>query len=443
MKRKYFYSTYSKFVLGYFLVFAISVGILGLLTAYITTKHFEAQLEKKIEHEANQLLVDYKQDGLDELWHDVKERVVLDQPGRLWYSIISNNGSRDFDNFKISNLNAGWHEVPYPNETKILITDLNDGVKLAIASNYNDINSLQRALTNNFLSMLIIIVIIGLMGGLFLSNRYLSRINQIRMASLKIGQGDLKSRVPIHGHDNIFDDVAQIINSMMDQIETLVFEVQRVSSNIAHELRTPLGHLRQRVEDLSHDPSLGAEALKNTNEALEEVDRTLSLFSSILRLSEIKAGARKSKFIKFNFSQLVQEVIEIYEPIAIDSNRTLHLNLEDKILTLGDPSFLRQLVANLIENALQHTPSGTQISVSLVDSKDQKAKLIIHDNGPGISNLDEARKPFSKLSKSSTQGAGLGLALVEEIVILHGYKIQYLNDNGLKIIIELNTKNEK
>lgn len=416
-------------------VFLTSIGILGFLTVLVTGQHFEVQLKKKIEHEANQLLVDYNQDGIDELWHDIKERITLDQTDRLLYSLIYNQNSRDFDKFKIKNTNPGWQTHEDKEKIIIYIVALPSGEKLAVASQFKDIKLLQKAITNNYIFVILIVLFIALCGGLFLSQRYVKRINEIRSVALKIGQGDLKSRIPVYKSNDQFDDIALIINSMIDQIEVLVSEVQRVSSNIAHELRTPLGHLRQKIEFLSLNESMDEVANENIKQALEDIDNTLRIFKAILRLSEIKVGSRKSNFIRFNLSQLIIDICESYEIMALESNKILNHKITNNKYTIGDPSFIRQLIVNLIENSIEHTTTGTQISIELKNTEKNKIILIIKDNGPGIENIDEAKKPFTKFSRKTNHGAGLGLAIIDEIANLHNFKINFINDHGLKIEI--------
>lgn len=412
----------------------LSVSFLGLVTALVTSHHFEKQIIKKIELETNQLMVDYNQDGLEELWNDVRERVHLNQPNRLLYSIVLADGERDFDRIDVLDLKSGWQDLSDPVELKVLITSLKNGHKLIVASRLSDMRALEKVIASNFMFVLGLIILLGIFGGIILSGRYVKRITEIQNVTQKIGEGNFDSRIPLKGSDDVFDEIAKIFNSMLNRIEILIDEIQRVSSNIAHEMRTPLGHVRQKMEDVLQNTTLNEKDERTIESAIEEIDQTLLMFSAIMRLSEIKSGTRKARFENYNLSHLVEDICAIYEPIVVDKNKKLTWNIQENIFVSGEKSLMKQLLVNLIENFLQHTTEDTSMNISLY-KKGQECFLITRDTGHGIEDIEYSLKAFNSGVKS--KGTGIGLSLVDAIARLHNYNVEYSNNPGFQVQIKM------
>lgn len=434
LSRKNFYSNYLNFIFWYLLIFVLSVSFLGLVTAFVTTHHFSQQNDKKIELESNQLMVDYQQDGLEELWNDVKERVQLNQPNRLLYSIVLKTGERDFDKIKVLNLEAGFHDVTAPTELRAFVTPLKDGHSLVVATSLNDMRSLEKIIASNFVFALFLIILLGIIGGVILSGRYVKRITEMQAVTTKIGEGNFESRIPLNGSNDVFDEIAKIFNSMLDRIQVLVHEIQRVSSNVAHEMRTPLGHVRQKMEYILQQAELNPNDRTLVEEAIEELDQTLNMFAATMRLSEINSGTRKAHFKKINLSKTIIDVCELYEGIVHEGKRALMWNVQPDVFSVGDSSLIKQLVVNVIENFIQHTPPAAEMNVSLSLQSDHIV-LSFKDNGLGIENLEYSVQAFH--SSHTSKGAGLGLSLIEAIARLHDYSWEYQNTKGFGIIFQI------
>lgn len=445
MKSSILLNTYFKLITGYLLVFLLSVLVLGIFSVNVAARHFEDQLQRKMDLEANQLMVDYDQDGIDELRHDVNERVSLAQPSRMLYSIVHADGKFEFD--------------PVPSETevselkpfrgqlgmKVVRRELKNGSVLVVASPRDGIADLRKALTTHLLGVTFVTLLVGFAGGIILINRYLRRLQDIRTTAAEFGSGQVQARVPVSGRHDLFDDIAEDINAMLSRLESLLSEVQRVGSHVSHELRTPIGHVRQKLELLDASDNLPAPQAQIVRESLQDIDRALNTFSAILRLSEINSGARRSQFVNFQAGQLVQQLFETYEVITEESGRRLkfvneglvQVQGEGTFEVRGDPALFRQLVANLIENAIQHTPVGTEIVISTEVTAGLFC-LEVRDNGPGIPEPERAGTPF--LKSETAGGTGLGLTLVKAIAALHDFRLHFINEGGLCVRLQMKLK---
>jgi signal transduction histidine kinase len=213
---------------------------------------------------------------------------------------------------------------------------------------------------------------------------------------------------------------------MLDRVQTLMIGLRQVSSDIAHDLRTPLGRLRQHLEE-ARDGATTTEAYAAATEAaIAEADALLDTFSALLRIAQIEAGVRRSAFAPLDLSATLRGVGEAYVAAVEESGHTLKLDIEDGIEMTGDRQLLSLLASNLIENALHHTPAGTTIRLALHRAGTGFAMHVV-DNGPGIpaDERDKVLDRFYRLDRSrSTPGSGLGLAMVKAIANLHGLSLE-------------------
>jgi signal transduction histidine kinase len=225
---------------------------------------------------------------------------------------------------------------------------------------------------------------------------------------------------------------------MLDKIVSLMENIQQVSNDIAHDLRTPIGHLKFRLEDALNGNLSVVQYQERITFAIEEVDSILATFSAMLRISQIESGSRRSGFNNVDLSQILTTVTDALQPVAEEQGKTIHAEFGQDIILNGDKELLTQLAFNVLENAIQHTPQNTQIHVSLRTSGNQ-TEMIVADNGPGIAENDceKVFRRFHRLEQSrTTPGNGLGLSIVVAIVELHGGNITLADNNpGLKVVI--------
>ncbi len=313
-----------------------------------------------------------------------------------------------------------------------------NGNYLFVGWSTDQLLEMQEFVTASFLWGLAASVVLALAGGVVMSRRLMRKIERVSETSRNIVQGDLKQRVPTqHGGDE-FDHLASSINTMLDRIEALMTDVQQVTTDIAHDLRTPLTRLRNRLE-FSQRADVGAAALREViDTARRETDVILEIFGALLRIAQIESGARKAGFARVDLGEVLNTVIELYAPAAEERQLTLEAKVAAPLMIDGDRELLTQLFVNLVDNAVLHAGSGAHISVR-AHSVGASVVVRVCDDGPGIPESMRTRvlQRFFRLEGSrSTPGSGLGLSLAAAITKLHGARIVLMdNQPGLKVEI--------
>lgn len=245
--------------------------------------------------------------------------------------------------------------------------------------------------------------------------------------------------MPIGGDDE-FDRLATVLNAMLDRIGALIGNLRQVSSDIAHDLRTPLTRLRAEAERAAGEWDGSEIARARLHKVVAQADEVLEIFAALLRISEIEAGGGRRGFGPLDLSTLVEEMSESYEPALRDGGRQLRWTVVPGVTITGDRQLLAQAIVNLIENAATHTPPGTMVEVML-DHAPDGIRLSVRDDGPGIAMADRERvlQRFTRLDASrATPGHGLGLSLVTAIAGMHAMDLR-LEDAapGLRVVLHL------
>ena len=281
-------------------------------------------------------------------------------------------------------------------------------------------------------------VLLALTGGIGLARNALRRIDTINSAFQDIKEGKLSQRIPSKGTRDDMDRLVANINDMLGRIEQLMANLQQVTNDIAHDLRTPLGRLRQGLEAARLKDSSIEEYRVAIDRAIEQTDTILETFGALLRIAQIESKVRRGRFAVVDLSEISNRVVEAYESAVEDASQALRADISPGVQVRGDKDLLTQMLANLIENAMRHCPEGTAIHVMLTN--DAAPALAVTDTGPGIpADAREAvLRRFYRLEESrTTSGSGLGLALVKAIAELHNAKLT-LSDNspGLSVSVQ-------
>lgn len=294
------------------------------------------------------------------------------------------------------------------------------------------------ALGISLVSGFILIMGIGSFAGVWVGRLTEQRIEAISTTMEEVAEGKLAARIPIDETSNDdLDRVSTSINNTLEKLENLMESQVQISNDIAHDLRTPLQRLRQRLEKMANQQAV------DTNEAviaLAQTEDIINTFNALLRIAQIEAGDRRERFRRTDLRDLVINVYDAFEPTAEDAGQQLRLKISDQPLyVLGDSDLLMQLISNLVENALRHTPEGTIISMEASFSNGAPL-LCIADTGPGIAREDREKvfRRFYRGEKSRTSGGnGLGLSLCKAIAELH-YAELMVSDNqpGVRILVD-------
>lgn len=313
---------------------------------------------------------------------------------------------------------------------------LGPGLYVFIGSDTARMRTVQSHILHVMLVLFAAAMIVAIATGSLVSWSFLRRTDAMARACRAIMDGDLTLRIPVRGTKDQLDRLAEAINAMLARIRSLMENLSQVSNDIAHDLRTPVTHLRHRLERARTDcqtPEAYAAALET---AIAKADEILGLFSALLRIAQVEGGERRSAFTNLNLGILLEQLREMFDPVAEESRHVLELEAAPALTIRGDRQLLTQLFSNLIENAVVHTPAGTKISLSL-RSRDGHAVVWVRDNGPGVPRQEHERL-FQRLyrceASRSQPGHGLGLSLASAIAELHGARIRIVGEGpGLTV----------
>lgn len=368
-------------------------------------------------------------DETEILWSEDLIYEALEEEWQLW--VLRDANYEPIAGYYGLHGDFGWQttqlehpEIDQP--VRVLTVELRGGTRLSVAEFLPD----DRAELLSFSqfatwALLLIVLPLALITGFALSNRVFKRIEGISQTAAAVGSGQMAQRATLSPRHDEFDRLAGNINQMLDEVEALNSNIEAVSVGVAHDLRTPLTNIGGRLELIRRDKS-NPEAIETHLDAADAAqEQLMRVFDALLRLGEVKAGRRKAAFADVDFSALVQGMSEAFEPVFADADKTFQAAVAANVSLRGDRELLEQLMANLLENALEHSRDAAQVFVTLRADEGVVA-LTVGDDGPGISpaDRDQIFDRFYRADRSrSSPGNGLGLSLVEAIADLHGAQI--------------------
>ena len=436
----------------YVLLFAASVAVLGTTVYLVTAAALERRQDARIAGEMTALKAAFQAGGLARLEAEVRAHQRNRPAGPLDYLVIGATGARLLGDLPIVPARLGWSNVKNKesdgdiSHRRVLVAPLAGGARLAIGADREQIDELEVSIFDGFASAFAAVIALGSIGGIALSLALLKRVETIRRTAEAIIAGDLTQRVPVRGTNDDFDRLSLTLNHMLDRIAELMESLRQVSADIAHDLKTPLARLRQRLETTQKR----ARSVEEHNAAIEaaigQVDEILGIFGALLRIAQIEAGTRRTGFREFDLSDVFANVVDAFAPAAEEVGKRLDAKIKPAIHFLGDRELLTQMLANLVENAIRHTASGTHIEVSLGSDRERILGTVT-DNGPGVPVEERERifQRFYRLGHSrSTPGSGLGLSLVKAVADLHGIALDVRDaEPGLQIVMRFRTRNRQ
>jgi signal transduction histidine kinase len=462
---KLFRTTTFRLSLTYLALFS-AAAILAIVYIYWnTTVLLSRQLNQTIDAELKGLAEQYRAGGLDQLVRIVAQR--SETPGNSLYLVADNEGRRLAGNLSAVSPDL-WNslgpvEFVYRRpaaggvETRLAFANvfrLPSGYRLIVGRDIEDRRELARMVRSAMLWGLGVMALFGIGGGFWVSRKLLARIDTLAATTRTIMEGDLGGRLPVTGSGDELDRLSESLNLMLARIEQLMAGMREVSDNIAHDLKTPLSRLRNRVEAALREPygePAYREALERT---IEEADGLIKTFNALLSIARLEAGAGGENREMLDVSALLRDVAELYEPVAEERGLVLKAEADAPVFIRADRQLLGQAIANLIDNAIKYgtaEPAAAdgdgrpEIEVS-AKAKNGVAEIVVTDRGPGVPSSDRERVlgRFVRLEASRSEpGSGLGLSLVAAVARLHGGSLR-LEDNepGLRITLALPTGSE-
>ncbi|MGV8996632.1 MAG: ATP-binding protein [Parvibaculaceae bacterium] len=434
--------TTSLFIVSYLVVFAVIF--------WVATNALESQRRGAIEQELATMKFQLEHGGLAALKLAIHAENSVASGFPVFALLEEPNGSI-FGNISPLHIKMGWNDYSGANIKSPSLEDVDeriltgfglkllDGSLLLVGFDRFNIIETQEAIVAAFGWSAFAMLFFAVGGGVLIGRRALYRIDAFNNRLHAFAEGKLEERLNISGSGDELDELARGINVTLERVEELMSSLQQVSSDIAHDLRTPLTRLRQRLEEASLDVKSPAVFASVLDDAREKVDEILATFSALLGIAQIEAGALRNKFTTVQLSELCHSVVEAYRATFEDEARSISVEIVPNVTILGDRNLITQMLVNLIENVLRHTPLGTPMNFSL-GTNGSTVILKVADKGPGIPKPEQEKifRRFYRLERSrTTPGNGLGLTLVHAVAGLHSADIGFgVAGDGLEISIE-------
>jgi signal transduction histidine kinase len=437
-----------RLALLYMSLFGLSVMLLLGFIYWTTSLFMEQQTMETINAEIQGLSEQYKHLGLGGLIGVINQRIARDPSGRSIYLLTDSRLKPLVGNLaewpRENSSDETWFHFALsdnPAENRAALARrfvLVGNFHMLVGRDISEKNAIQQKIIESLGWGLAMTIILGLLGGVLMSRSILSRIDLINRTSREIMRGDLTRRMPLNNTSDEFDQLAQNLNDMLDQIEQLMAGIRQVSDNIAHDLRTPLNRLRTRIEvTLIEKPDLSSyrKALEQT---IAEADELLKTFNALLTIAQAEAGSSRGDFREVDLHTLARDVADLYEPLAEEKGLGFDIRLHPVPTVLGNRHLLAQALANLLDNAIKYTLPGGKIVLEL-RTEGGAPMISVSDDGPGIPREERARvlERFYRLEMSRcTPGSGLGLSLAAAVAKLHKAGL-VLRDNmpGLSVLL--------
>jgi signal transduction histidine kinase len=318
--------------------------------------------------------------------------------------------------------------------------DLDSGLRLLIGRDIQARAALRDLLAGTLLWSLALAGLLGAGGAWLIQRLFRRMLSDLSATATAISAGDIARRVRMSGRGDEVDRLAETVNEMLDRMVRLMDGVRQVSNAIAHDLRTPIARARARLEDAAATATDTAQLRAALERAVADLDGVVAVFQALLRIAEIEAGARRSAFTTFDAGPVLADMAELYGAVAEERGLSLLLALPGPLPVHGDRALVQQAIANLLDNALKFSPSGS--TVRLAGNIAATGVVVeVQDQGPGIPPADLVRAAdrfYRAETARSTPGSGLGLALVQAVAQLHGGKLQLEDTHpGLRATLTL------
>ncbi len=430
-----------RYAAALFIAIALTV-VLSFSFAYLqTSRELVSQLDSLVLQEADAIVSGSRSDGMQ----TYEERLRQDPRRVKPTGLFAQDGTRlsgniqalppelalDQPPIQVSIIRID-REQPMPQRARAVARRLADGNILFVGWSTTDNQQTALMVQQGLIFGLVPAFILGLAAALVFGAKAHQRVNEMQLRIGQIVAGDLTQRLPTRSTKDPLDNLAQIVNGMLDEIQSLVENLAGTGDDIAHDLRTPLARVRIGLERARRNATSLDELQAAMDRAISGVDHAISIVTALLRIREIEQTRRFQAFGEVALAELVHEVGELYEPFAEERRLTLRTRATVDPIVRGDRDLIFEVLANLVDNAVKFTPEGGSIDVDLF-SEDATTVLRVSDTGPGVaeSERDLLVRRFYRSDRSRhTRGLGLGLTLVAAIVKMHGFRFDVLPTKG-------------
>ena len=443
-----------RYIVKYVTVLSATVFLLlGAFYIYFSYTSFE-DLGESILEELETLQRVYRGQSLAGVEQYIEDQRALPTVHRFYYLVTDNGGVKVAGDLPVApryrEFDDGWlgFEMALQNWGESIDVDflarpmeLGDGYRAIVARDYADIVGRAELVFRTLFRVMIATILLGITGGFFSAAATLNRIERLNREITRIIHSDPGLRLQVEDEKGYVRTLALVMNQMLEQMESLMQGVRRVSDNIAHDLRTPLTRVRNQLSQLR--AGLEHSASGQVDRIIEECDELLTSFNAVLRISTLEAGSRLAGGADVDLRTLLLDVVELYEPLAQERGVTLELDAPEPRVCKGEIDLLFQMFANVLDNAIKYTPEQGTIGIRLrPDPAGDGHSVVIADSGRGIppGERNNVFRRFYRVESSRGEhpGHGLGLSLVQAIAQYHYGSVELGNNNpGLQVTIVL------
>lgn len=431
-------SSIFRLITWYTLFFILCSLVINIYAYSVISSFIYEQSRREIVEDIAELAEIYQEDGLEALREDVYEdeddpylvRLVGNQDNTLISRI-----PKDWSGFNIEQLeksgypkNNGWKYLKGDNdenEFEITSLSISDGSTLQMGQEIVEREDLLRRIRKVYLIAIVPIILFAYLGGIFVADRALNPIRQlINTLNSIVASGKIDVRVPVHQTDKLHGELISLFNTMLEKIEALMNGMRNVLDNVAHDLRTPMTRLRGTAE-MALQSEQNTDVLREAlGDCIEESERILIMLNTLMDVSEAETGAMKLDPEEMNVAPLIEDIVELYGYVAEEKGVSVYRGFPQELYLTADRNWIRQVLANLLDNAIKYTPTGGRIDIEAC-RREQEVIITVKDTGVGIppEELDKIWDRLYRGDKSRSQrGLGLGLSLVRAVVGAHrGY----------------------
>jgi len=425
---------------SYAAVFAVSVLVMGSIMLFIAQREFRHQVVTFSRGEAVAIQRGFASEGIPEALEVVEQ--LIGAPGSSDYLLLQKGTKRLAGNLPPMEPREGTVSLPSAMPGHEI---LGSGIRLSpdvYVFAGSDTDRSQRVLKRmaQLLAWLFgAALLVAAAGGALVSRSFLHRTDAMAKACRAIMDGDMKARIPLRGTQDELDRLANTINDMLDRIVQLMENLRQVTNDIAHDLRTPVAHLRYGLERALADAVTPDDHAQALAAAIAKSDQILALFAAMLRIAQIEGGARRAAFAPIELAELLAQMRDLFSAVAEESGDRLDIDVAQGAVIRGDRELLVQLLSNLVENAILHTPPGTEI-VLVLRVSGGRAVVTARDNGPGVPAEEQAKlfqRFYRREASRSQPGYGLGLSLVAAVAELHNAALTVVPQPGPGLAVEI------
>jgi signal transduction histidine kinase len=441
-----FRSTPFRLALAFALLFVCAFLLSGFVTFNLIKKELEARYDSQTKELFQVISQTYGDSDIQDVIDATRMHIAATSNMRNIFLLQSANGAILAANIPALSVPDGWSirqgadfGIRVGFAYRIYAGSVGPD-RLIVGTNNEETNELQEIVVASFGWALLVVIALAIGAGALIASRAQRRLDAVRDTMGRVSHGELAARIPLLGKGDDLDLLSLDINVALERLSLAVESMRQVSTDIAHDLKTPLNHLRMTLEDAGLKQARGEPVGLELELAMTEAGQIDETFEALLRIAQIESGARKSGFCLIELSDVLPSLVDVYREVAEDSDQKFFFNSEvgESTFVSGDRELLTQMYSNLIENSIRHAGAGAGIRLSLFVQGDS-VHTSLEDSGPGIPK-DEHTNVFRRLYRleksRTTPGTGLGLSLVKAIADLHGAAI-WLEDAapGLRVVL--------